>query len=133
MTTRLFPLAGILSMTTGKLLSRQHMDGIYDIANYMTGDNLFTHQLPRAGEACGPALLTQHPQLADVSPPEGASRDALLTWLDTAEAEYGTHLPVAPLTREQWQRQDPIEELCDKVGPEKVYVLPIDPPPPDAR
>ncbi|MEV7364290.1 hypothetical protein [Streptomyces sp. NPDC091299] len=123
MTDRPFPLADILTMTTGRLLSPRHMDAVYEIANWMTGDDLMTHQLVRATEACGPALLDQHPQLRDVQPPDGIDVPDLLAWLANAEREHGEQLPVAPLPDGAWKQQDPIEELCDMVGPERVYVV----------
>lgn len=125
MTRRLFPLADILTMTTGRLLTTRGIGAVYDLANWMTGDNLFTHQLPRAADACGPALLAQHPQLTNVAPPEDIDVPDLMAWLTNAEAEHGQELPVAPLPEGAWQHQNPIEELCDMVGPEKVYVVPM--------
>ncbi|MFJ6559962.1 hypothetical protein ACIQMV_08775 [Streptomyces sp. NPDC091412] len=122
---RTFPLADILTMTTGRLLSARHMDGVYDIANWMTGESLMTHQLPRAADACGPALLAQHPQLKGVEPPAGVDAPDLMAWLANTEREYGHELSVAPLAAEQWRHQDPIEELCDMVGPERVVVAPL--------
>ncbi|MGA5372315.1 hypothetical protein ACPCSD_14705 [Streptomyces griseoincarnatus] len=122
---RAYPLADILTMTTGRLLSPRHMDAVYDLANWMTGDNLMTHQLPRAADACGPALLAQHPQLQGVEPPADIDVPDLMAWLANAEREHGEHLPVAPLAAGQWDRQDPLEELCDMVGPEKVIVAPL--------
>ena len=62
METREFHLGDILSITTGYLVSRRHMKGVYDILNFMTGDTLFTHQLPRAGDECKPYLLKQFSQ-----------------------------------------------------------------------
>lgn len=124
MTTRDFALADILTMTTGLLLSHNGMGGLYEIANHLTGDNLMTHQLPRAAEVCGPALLRQHPQLAGVAPSPDLDASNLLTWLADAEHVYGATLPVAPLAPGEWEQRDPIEELCDKVGAERVYVVP---------
>lgn len=121
--TRTFPLADILSVTTDTLLSRRLMEGLHALLDYMTGDSLFTHQLIRAADACKPALLAQHPQLAHVAPPQGVDQADLIAWLANAEREHGEHLPVAPLDPDAWERRDPIEELCDRVGPERVFVL----------
>ncbi|MFJ8348945.1 hypothetical protein ACIQ9J_21805 [Streptomyces sp. NPDC094153] len=123
--SRLFPLADVLTVTTGRLLSHRHMDGVYGILNYMTGESLFTHQLPRAADVCGPALLAQHPQLQGVAPPEGIDVADLKEWLASTEREYGEELPVAPLAAGTWETRDPIEEPCDMVCPEKVYVVPL--------
>lgn len=66
METKLFHLGDVLSITDGRMMSPRHMDGIYDILSFMTGDSLFTHQLPRAMKECQPFLLKQHPQLAGI-------------------------------------------------------------------
>lgn len=124
-TLRTFPLADILTMTTGRLLSPRRMDAVYDLANWMTGDNLMTHQLPRAADACGPALLAQHPQLQGIEPPHDLDVPNLMAWVANAEREHGEELPVVPLAEGQWGRRNPIEELCDMIGPERVYVVPV--------
>lgn len=59
-TPRTFGLGAILTVTTDVFLVADIGD-IYQLLNYMTGDNLFTHQLPRAAGECKPALLAQHP------------------------------------------------------------------------
>lgn len=119
-----YALADILTMTTGRLLSPRGIEAVYDIANWMTGDNLMTHQLPRAVDACAPALLAQHPQLEGVEPPHDIDVPDLMAWIANAEREHGEQLPVTPLPVGAWERRDPIEELCDMVGPEKVIVVP---------
>lgn len=122
--TRDFDLGDILSITTGKLVSPRHVDGIYDILNYMTGDSLMTHQLPRGMTECQGPLLAQLPQLADIVTPDfHGSKDEVYAWLDTQKAIYGDVLPVAPLAEGEHSFQNPIEELCDMVGPERVIVV----------
>jgi hypothetical protein len=59
-----FALADVLSITTRRLVTSRHMEAVYDILNWMTDDNLFTHQLPRAARECGPWLLRWFPELA---------------------------------------------------------------------
>jgi hypothetical protein len=63
-----FHLGDLLSISDGRLLSPEHIGGVYKILNHMTGDNLMTHQLPLACDAMLPELLTQHPWLKDVDP-----------------------------------------------------------------
>lgn len=122
MTDKPYALADILTMTTGRLLSTRGIEAVYDITNHMTGDNLMTHQLPRAADTCGPALLAQHPQLDGVAPPDDIDTPDLMAWIANAEREHGTHLPVTPLPVGAWEFRNPIEELCDMVGPERVIV-----------
>lgn len=45
---REFDLATVLTVTTSRLLT--DMDNLYDILNYLTGDDFMTHQLPRKVE-----------------------------------------------------------------------------------
>jgi hypothetical protein len=107
-------------VTTGRLLSREHMGGIYKLLDFMTGDATMTHQIPRVMASVAPALLAQHPQLEGVEPPQGIDAAELWAWLGAVEERFGVELPVTPL--DEWRRVDPIEELCDMVGSERVFV-----------
>jgi hypothetical protein len=45
------------------LLSTRGLDGLCDILSFMTGDEVFTHTLPRFISECEPYLKNQFPQL----------------------------------------------------------------------
>lgn len=122
MTARDFDLGDILSVTTGRLVSPRHMTGVYDILNFMTGDNLFTHQLPRASRECEPVLLLQHPQLKaiDADPPGITDWAA---WLDEQKAIYGDTLPVEPCGPRVHERIDPLSELAEMVHPDRIITV----------
>ena len=119
-----FALGDVLSITTDRLVSRDHMGGVYRILGYMTGDELFTHQLPRAAAECKPALLAQHPQLKDIEVPDDFDDERhVYLWLTQQERIYGETLDVDPLILKQGDYSNPIGDLCDMVGPEKVFVF----------
>lgn len=123
--TKNFSLGDILSVTTGRLVSRDHITGVYAILNHMTGEDLYTHQLPRACDECSGPLLAQHPQLADVPLPEAfIDEEHVWVWLDDMERQYGASLPVSPLDPAAHAVIDPLGEACDMVGSEKVFVVP---------
>lgn len=90
---KLFHISDVLSITTGRLVSNRHMDGVYDILNFLTGDNLYTHQLPRASRECEAWLRTQFPKLFPVgevtehSKPEEALMFGLMAALATRIAQ----------------------------------------------
>lgn len=108
-----FALGDILSITTHKLVSDRHMDGVYDILNFMTGESLFTHQLPRASEICGPELLKQHPALAEIDA-EGVYDKATAESFVTEQIKrYGETLPVVPLSQGIYEPRHPIQEAID--------------------
>lgn len=119
--SREFHIGDILSVTTGRLISPRHMEGVYDILNYMTGDNLFTHQLPRAADECRPYLLKQHPDLAsaDVSL---CTKDNYLVRLAGLALQYGETRPVQPIPLMAHKRIDPISEAKTMMG-DKVVVV----------
>ncbi|TWE17090.1 hypothetical protein [Kitasatospora atroaurantiaca] len=120
MTTRVFPLADILSVTTEKLLSRRRMDGVADLLNWMTGDRLEIWQMLRASDECEAALVQQHPFLAGLKPPQAPDRAELYAWLVEAERVHGEQLEVAALTN--WVSQDPAVELLDRIHLAKLAV-----------
>jgi hypothetical protein len=112
--TRTFHLGDILTITTDRLVSPRHVDGIYDILNFMTGDNLMTHQLPRACDECQGPLLAQHPDLAAVVVPDDFGTDAeagVKAWLAEQVAVYGETREVAPLADGEHTYIDPITEM----------------------
>lgn len=112
MTSRSFHLGDILSITTGRLVSPRHIEAVYDLLNFMTGDNLFTHQLPRAMGECAEPLLRQHPDLAAVQPPEDFDGDEhVFAWLAEQVSIYGEHRDVEPLAPDDHTRIDPFSEI----------------------
>lgn len=117
---RSFHLGDILSITTRRLVSPSGMSGIYEILNYMTRDNLFTHQLPRAMRECAPELLRQYPQLADIDA-KVVTPENFKDWLAEQVAKYGEELPVSRMKAEDHERIDPMSELVEKVHPDRIY------------
>lgn len=106
-----FHLGDILSITTGRLVSLSHMGGIYALLNHMTGDNLMTHQLPRASRECRPALLAQFPDLAAIEAPEFTDEAHVWWWLAEQVEDHGETREVAPLPAGDHTRIDPLTEL----------------------
>ena len=121
---RTFDLGDVLSITTGKLVSPRHIEGVYDILNYMTRDNLFTHQLPRARQECAPWLLRQHPQLAEVDA-ESVTPDNFREWLERQSEMFGAALVVEPIPQDDHERKNPLTELGEMVDPEKIIVVEV--------
>lgn len=109
MTTRSFHLGDVLSVTTGRLVSLRHIDGVYDILGFMTGEQLFTHQLPRASREAAPEILRQHPDLAAIDEPE-LTPETWRGWLDTMIATYGETRTLTPLVNHE--PIDPMLELA---------------------
>ena len=120
-----FHIGDVLTVTTGRLLGPTHMDGLYEILNYMTGESLMTHALGRAAEVCRPVLLERFPELATVNA-DDVNAETHLAWLAAIVTEHGETREVAPLDADTYEAKDPITELLDMgVEPEKIAVVGI--------
>jgi hypothetical protein len=88
---------------------------VYEILNFMTGDDLMTHQLPRAAEACEGPLKEQFPKLAEIVVPDkfpaNDPKTAVQEYLDEKIAVYGNSFEVTPM--EGFEHKNPISELAE--------------------
>lgn len=122
--TRSFHLGDVLSVTTAYLVAPRGIEAMYDLLSFMTGDELFTHQLSRAREECAPDLLRQYPDLAEVwVPAEFGDEAHVLSWLAKQVVVFGEHLDVTPLAEGDHTRIDPLTELASMVGPERIIAV----------
>lgn len=108
---RNFDLGTVLSVTTGIFLAPD-IGNVYDLLNYMTGDNLFTHQLPRAADRCRVVIIAQHPELANVDVLTVRNND-WHAFLAEQVAIYGNEIRVGPIPPDDYTHVDPIQELYD--------------------
>jgi len=145
---KMFHIGDVLSVTTGRLVSARHIDGVYDILNFLTGDNLFTHQLPRAMDECKPWLRSMFPALMEDSegmPQRLADMDrrikavqqdrehigvVISDWVE--ELRLSLTLPemlaVYELGVDMHTHIDPIEEARAMVGDDRVVTVNLDEP-----
>lgn len=121
-----FHLGDILSITTGKLVSPDHMDGVYRILNHLTGDDLFTHQLPAAAKTMTPVLLAQFPQLATVDASGVTDEATAKAFLAGQVAAHGEWHEVTAPSSALWGEHDAMQELIDMVGEDRVIGVRVD-------
>lgn len=136
-TTKAFHLGDILSITHDRLVSLRHMEGVYDICNFLTQDSLYTHQLVRVHAECKAHLLALHPQLNQIAKVTDAEILAMplerskpaewwKRWLETQVAQYGEYLDVTTIPDGIHEYKDPIEEAVEMVGPDRVIALRVE-------
>jgi len=97
-----FPLADILSLTTGRLLSRRRppADGLCELIAHVSGvrtlygEQFDAHAVLSNADEASDEVLRQHPQLRDVAPPPGADELDLMAWLIEQERVHGESLPM---------------------------------------
>lgn len=110
--TKTFHIGDVLSAATGRLVSPRHVDGVYDILNWMTGENLMTHQLPRVSREVEPFLREQFPELTAVTIPDTIdSRETCDAWLETIYPQFGERVELPKLPTEDHTDIDPIAEI----------------------
>lgn len=129
MATRQFHIGAIVSAATGILMPTpgysHPIAAVYEILNFMTGDSLFTHQLPRVGREVQPYLLEQHPFLRDVCN-EDIAGDKCTAALKALVEAHGEFLPVRPMHPEDHEVIDPIAELVHMNPTAQVIVINAD-------
>jgi len=108
-----FTTGEIISAATGILCCP--VERLYAIYNFMTGDNLFTHQLPRAFKVCQSHIQTQCPWVKELKSSECTEE----TWRDfikDAEKIYGLEHELTKLPDGIWNVKDPIQEAVEIMG-----------------
>lgn len=129
-----FGLAQVLTVMHPMMLCR--MEGVYQILNFMTDEDLFTHQLPRASRACEPRLKEQFPHLATdavrdeivafcetLTGDNDQRRVAIDAWLSEKATVWGSEFDVQPLGYRESNPQNPVAELIEMVGEDKVLTV----------
>lgn len=117
-----FHIGDILSVTHDCLVSPEGIGGVYKILNHMSGEELFTHQLPRVAREAAPVLRAALPFLAEIDL-EGVNADNWQERMDAIVARHGETHPVPTLTEDQHERIEPLSELAEKVHPDKIVVV----------
>jgi hypothetical protein len=96
---RNFHLGDILSVTTGRLLSNRHMDGLYDIIGYIVNGKPYTLTLMILSEPCAEHIFKQHPQLREIDANvEFDGVESIERWLQTQIDNYGEYLEIKPMS-----------------------------------
>lgn len=118
--TREFTTAELLTVIDGKMMCP--IGRIYEILNWVTRDNLMTHQLPRASREAEPFLRETFPSLAAITVPAGLnSQEKVETYV--ASLNLPESWPVPRMPSSDHARIDPILELQHMVGADKVITI----------
>jgi len=114
--TKVFPLAAILSVVGNKLMCKD-IGEVYKILNFMTNDNLFTHQLPRVSEECKLYLLKKYPQLKEyLTVVCEINNGNYKNYLTKFENKFGKTLIVETISKQNHKRKNPITELAEIIS-----------------
>jgi hypothetical protein len=122
MQTKEFQTCDVMSTVTGILVS--NIGGVYEVLNWMTGESVFTHQLPRIGREARPVLVAAYPLLQQaIDEAEQVNGENYKEWLQTWEDRYGPMIAVPKFDADSHESIDPLSELAEKVHPDKIIPI----------
>lgn len=117
----IFKIGQILSVHT-EMFYCESIDELYEFLDYMTGDNLFSTQLPRAAKTCQKHLAEQFPWLKDVDV-RGIDSSNWKPWLANCKQRFGDYHEVEPLPIGVWMKRDPVGEAQEIAPHLKVFKI----------
>lgn len=124
MTTKEFATRDVLSTVTGRLMG--DIGGVYEVLNWMTGESVFTHQIPRISREAVPVVLAVHPTLQTaIDEAEQVTPENFATWRDTWEDRYGPTIAVPKFNSDTHESIDPMSELAEMVHPDKIVTVKV--------
>lgn len=108
--TKEFGLGAVVSIVDGKMVAP--FGEIHELIEWMAGEPVWTHQIPRVSDEARPALIEQFPGIDDVRVPDGTdSWEKAAAFLATISGRFGERLDVAPIGGADHTSIDPINEL----------------------
>jgi hypothetical protein len=122
--TKQFDTCDVLSTITGRLIGK--IDGVYQVLNWMTGESVFTHQLPRISREARPVVIAAHPLLQQaVDEADQVNRDNWQEWRRTWEDRYGLTIAVPKFNADSHERIDPMSEAAEMMHPDKIISVAV--------
>jgi len=126
-----FNLSDVLSVSTGRLLSDRHMEGVYDLIGHLVNDNgVTTIGIAALSGRCKAFMLETFPKLADAdlalldSMMEGANNaqmnEICAQWIATQEEKLGRTFEVPQIPNIGGQEfEDDLNALFDRIENDK--------------
>ena len=119
--TKIFPIDAVMSTVTGILVSEDGIGCVYEVLNWMTGESVYTHQIPRISREAVPVMLSLYPDMqAAIDEAEQVNGENWRDWLATWKGRYGDNIAVPVMNITEHERIDPISELAEKVSPDRI-------------
>jgi len=120
--SKAFPTLDVLGAATGRLMG--DIGGIYEVANFVTGESIYTHQLPRVCREFAAHLKTYRADLlqafdeAENVTPENY-KEVGADWL----RRFGKTIDVRRMGDNDHECIDPMSELVERIHPDNIVVV----------
>ena len=117
-----FPTEAVISAASGFLLC--DFDKVHEISEYMAGEPVWTHQLPRVGQEIGVAIRVRHPELAPtLDECSQITPENYQQMRDRFIERHGPTIEISPLSADQHESREPISELAEMVPPDRILSI----------
>lgn len=122
--TRVFPVDAVMSTITGILVAESGIGSVYEVLNWMTGESVYTHQIPRISSEAVPVMLAVYPDMQTaIDEAEQVNGENWRDWLATWTERYGAEIAVPVMNIAEHERIDPASELAEKVHPDRIITI----------
>lgn len=122
-----WPTEVVLSIVTGFLVAE--FSEVHRAMEWLAGEPVWTHQLPRIAREAKPGILADHPAIEEACKEAEAGKidkSNWQAWQSRWRERYGATLLLRRMTADQHERIDPVSELAEKVAPDNVVVVGTD-------
>ncbi|MEO9231534.1 MAG: hypothetical protein ABI216_21650 [Devosia sp.] len=98
--------------------------GVHQVLNWMTGEPVFTHQLPRICREAVPVMLARMPELQSaIDEAEQVTGENYLEWLERWTKRYGLVIAIPKMNHTEHERIDPMSEAAQHFAPDNIIVV----------
>lgn len=110
---RSFELGTILSLTTHRMLN--DLDKIQEALDFITDDQIMTHQIPRVLDEVTPFILSLYPDLAEVEVDDSINtKEKVEAFVNSQKEKFGDRLPLDKMSKSDgYTHVDPLKELFE--------------------
>ena len=122
MGSKAFPTLDVLSSATGRLMS--DISGVYQVLSFASGEDVYTHQMPRVSIEFASHLKKYRPDLlpafdeSEAVTPENY-KEIGADWI----RRFGETIDVLRMNADEHERIDPLSELVEHIHPDKVILV----------
>lgn len=122
--TKDFPTLDALSALTGTLVTPKGIGAVYEVLNWMTGESVYTHQIPRISQEAQAFMLKRLPDLAATcQEAEQVTPENYRHWQAVWLARHGETMTLPRMGIEDHEPIDPVSELAEMVPPERRIIV----------
>jgi len=121
--SREYPTGVVLTFTTGKCLMDFNSSALQELAGYVAGGVVATHQLPDMADRCRSHMLSI---VGELEPYNGEGEAYARAYLARAIERLGNTITITPMPIPVARSKQIVEDLQDAMGEDRVIAVPLE-------